>query len=408
MQTLYDRLRKKLSREPLPSEAQREQARDRQDGLDHDPGPARAISAGLRWLCRAQDQSQTEDGGVARHYSLIDGWASSYPETTGYIIPTLIEQSEALRDPELLERARRMLDWLAEIQLFDGAFQGGLVDSDPRVPVTFNTGQILLGLAAGAQKFGEPYSHAMRRAANWLTDPQDADGCWRAFPTPFAGPGEKVYETHVAWGLLEAANVDGSAKFARAALRNIRWALTKQHPNGWFDNCCLNDCVRPLTHTLGYVLRGVVEGWRYSGDPELLAAARRTADGILSAQREDGSLSGRLDRNWRGRVDWVCLTGVAQISSCWLLLFARTGETNYREAAQRANRYVRRTLRLDVSDDERGAVKGSFPVDGDYGKYQYLNWACKFMIDANHLERTLSNAPCVPRALRALSDHVTR
>jgi hypothetical protein len=33
-----------------------------------------------------------------------------------------------------------------------------------------------------------------------------------------------------------------------------------------------------------------------------------------------------------------------------------------------------------------GGVKGSFPVSGGYGRFQYLNWACKFSIDANLLE----------------------
>jgi hypothetical protein len=36
--------------------------------------------------------------------------------------------------------------------------------------------------------------------------------------------------------------------------------------------------------------------------------------------------------------------------------------------------------------DVRGGVKGSFPVDGAYGPYEYLNWACKFFVDANLLE----------------------
>ena len=34
----------------------------------------------------------------------------------------------------------------------------------------------------------------------------------------------------------------------------------------------------------------------------------------------------------------------------------------------------------------RGGVKGSQPINGDYGKWQYLNWACKFTIDANRAE----------------------
>ena len=34
-------------------------------------------------LERAQDYSSSEDGGVARHYGLLNGWSASYPETTG-------------------------------------------------------------------------------------------------------------------------------------------------------------------------------------------------------------------------------------------------------------------------------------------------------------------------------------
>jgi len=33
-----------------------------------------------------------------------------------------------------------------------------------------------------------------------------------------------------------------------------------------------------------------------------------------------------------------------------------------------------------------GGVKGSFPIDGRYGKFGYLNWAAKFFIDSNMLE----------------------
>ena len=37
---------------------------------------------------------------------------------------------------------------------------------------------------------------------------------------------------------------------------------------------------------------------------------------------------------------------------------------------------------VDGPPEVRGGVKGSFPIYGDYGAYQYLNWACKFLIDA--------------------------
>jgi hypothetical protein len=34
-------------------------------------------------------------------------------------------------------------------------------------------------------------------------------------------------------------------------------------------------------------------------------------------------------------------------------------------------------------------VRGSWPISGEYGRYQFLCWAAKFMIDANRAELAL-------------------
>lgn len=374
----------------LTRDAKRERKRDR-DGLpDHDPGCDAVIHEGIAWLGRAQDFSASADGGVARDYSLIKGWGTSYPETTGYIIPTMLAYADQFDSAGSRERAIRMLDWLVEIQLPDGGFQGGKIDSTPVVPVTFNTGQILLGLAAGAADNRDKYFEPMSRAAKWLVDSQDEDGCWRRFPTPFAAPGLKTYETHVAWGLLEAARVSPKVGYGEAAIANVHWALKNQQPNGWFSHCCLSDPVRPLTHTIGYALRGVMEAWRFTEDPHFLDAARRTADGLLGALGTNGHLPGQLSADWSQAANWVCLTGSVQIAFCWMQLYQATGEQRYFDAARKVNAFVRKTVRLDGPPEARGAVKGSFPVDGAYGRFEYLNWAAKFAIDSNLLERSFA------------------
>jgi len=360
-----------------------------QQGLPHAQAPSRSetIQAALAWLCAAQDCSASADGGVARDYSLIKGWATSYPETTGYIIPSFIELANRSGKEELHQRARRMLDWCVVIQFPEGGFQGGKIDATPKVPVTFNTGQILLGLSAGARQYAEPrYLEAMHKAAAWLRDSLDADGCWRKHPTPFAAPGEKAYETHVAWGLFETERIAPGQGYGEAGLRQVDWALTKQAANGWFASNCLTNPNAPLTHTIGYVLRGVIEGYLLSQRPDLLVAAVKTADGLLPAVADDGRLPGRLDANWRGAVDYVCLTGSVQIAHCLFLLYRATGESRYLETGQKLTAFVRRTVRLDGPENQRGGIKGSFPVDGDYGQWEYLNWAAKFFIDANLLE----------------------
>ena len=356
-----------------------------------DPGIQRAIDESIQWLCRAQDHSASHDGGVARHYSLLTGWGTSYPETTGYIVPTLLACAQLRQDEALRWRAKRMLDWLVSIQFPDGGFQGGPVGADPLVPVSFNTGQILLGLAAGVREFGE-YRQPLLRAADWLLKTQDPDGCWRRYSSPFAAPGEKTYDTHIAWGLLEAARVAPAKPYADAALANIRWALRSQSENGWFAKCCLNEPSRPLTHTLGYALRGIIEAYRFTGDRTLLLAARKTADGLLAHMQKEGFLPGRLYPNWEGAVPWACLAGTVQIALCWLMLYQETDEEQYRKAAFVANRYVRRTMKITGPSETRGAIKGSFPVWGGYGTYEYLNWACKFFVDSHLLEKAVGDA----------------
>ena len=290
----------------LPAIARQEHERDKTSPLLADPGIDAVVAAGIGWLYRAQDASPSADGGVARDYSLVSGWASSYPETTGYIVPTLIEWAQRSGDDEALRRAQRMLDWFVEIQFPEGGFQGGKIDAEPCVPVTFNTGQILLGLAAGTLALGDKYREPMNRAATWLRDTLDEDGAWRRFGTPFAAPGEKAYETHVAWGLFEAERVELGRGYGEAGLRNVRWAMRKQRPNGWFADCCLIQPDAPLTHTIGYVVRGILEGYRLSDDAEMLASARRALDALQPLIDDDGRLPGRLDASWRSAVDWVC------------------------------------------------------------------------------------------------------
>ncbi|GIU73905.1 MAG: hypothetical protein KatS3mg004_0992 [Bryobacteraceae bacterium] len=376
----------------LPEAGKAEAERDRR-GLGPDPGPAASIEASLSWLGRAQDCSASQDGGFARHWSWIGGWAPSYPETTGYIVPTLLDQARRRGDDHLRERARRALDWLVSIQMPDGAFPGGVVGQQPVAPTTFNTGQILLGLAAGTREFGAAYEDAMHRAARWLVTVQDPDGAWSRYTSPFALPGAKAYDAHISWGLAEAARVSGEKSYQEAVRRNMEWTVRQQRPNGWFERCCLTDFSRPLTHTIGYVLRGLREGYELLHEDWIRQAALRGAEALLGCLREDGFLPGRLDRNWRPCVNWACLTGAVQIAAVWLLLAPDAPRAaDFREAARRANAFVRRTVRIEGPPEIAGGVKGSWPVDGDYGRFQLLNWAAKFAVDAWQMELDLGDS----------------
>jgi hypothetical protein len=348
----------------------------------------KAINLGMEWLCRAQDKSSSADGGVA-NFSLLSGWGASYPETTGYIVPTMIEFSLISGNDEYRMRAKKMLDWLVSIQYVDGGFQCGLIGYKPALPVTFNTGQILLGLAAGVKEFGDEYRPAMRLAADWLVKSQSTDGCWRQNPSPLTSPGEKSYETHVAWGLLEAARMDPEKRYGEVALANVHWAIKQQNENGWFRKCCVTDVEKPLTHTIGYVFRGLMEAYNFRNDPTIIAVCEKLASGCISATDKNGFIAGRLDENWKATVSSACLTGSVQIAHSLIMLYEITKNIQYREVAFAINKYVRSTIKSSGNPDIIGAVKGSFPVWGDYMAYQFPNWACKFFIDSHLAEKKI-------------------
>ena len=104
MNEMLTRIRRSFLHKPLPLAAEAERQRDHRQGLGFDPGLKVVIGACTDWLCAAQDHSASADGGVARDYSLIKGWATSYPETTGYIIPTMIELANRFDRIEIADR----------------------------------------------------------------------------------------------------------------------------------------------------------------------------------------------------------------------------------------------------------------------------------------------------------------
>ena len=225
----------------LPLAAKREIVADRQGLPAQDPGIDRVIEEGVAWLGRAQDHSPSRDGGVARHFSLVDGWGSSYPETTGYIVPTLLAYADQWggdAGEDARQRARRMLDWLVSIQFPEGGFQGGLIDSEPKVPVTFNTGQILLGLASGLRACGDVYREPMRRRRLAGQDP-GSRRLLAAIPDPLRGARREGLRDPRRLGIARSRPGRGSGRRALCRPRPSQRPLGPRPPAGeWL--------VRPL------------------------------------------------------------------------------------------------------------------------------------------------------------------
>jgi hypothetical protein len=348
------------------------------------------LDAAADWLVRAQ--SATPDGGVAACYDLEKkGWAGAYPETTGYIIPTFYDYAAFASRSEFADHARRMADWETDIQLTDGGVRAGTLDAGTIAPTVFNTGQVLFGWTRAWVETREGrFRDAAVRAANWVLAAQDEDGAWRRFGSPFATHKLNSYNTRTAYGLARVGATFDEARYLDAARTNIEWAIARARDNTWLDDNCLEDNARPLTHTIAYSLRGILEVGVILREDKYIKFAERMARAVASAQRKDGALPGRLDDQWRPRVNWSCLTGNAQMAVNWLRLANISGDNAFRQHARRANHFNMATQELVGPAEIRGAIKGSFPADGGYMTWRYPNWAAKFFMDALMLEQGFS------------------
>jgi hypothetical protein len=351
-------------------------------GFEFEQAPER-IRAAADWLCRSQDV--TGGGGSSAYYSPLFGWAPPYPETTGYILPTLWRCADFLANPEYGRRAERMALWLLDLQSPEGWFPGGTWRPNGKhTPSVFNTAQILFGLTeADARTGNQAFRDAAARAAQWLASQQQEDGRWTAgaYVQGYTSPS---YYAHVCWPLALYWRCHGGDDIRQCVLRGLAAVLADRMPDGSFRNWSFAPGKRAFTHTIGYTLQGLVESALILGEWEPYgAAAAASAEKLLRKAESAGRLAGAYGPAWEPSERFICLTGHCQLASTWLRLHEKTGDARFLNVAAKAVDEVCRHQRLGTHRRNLdGAIAGSKPFFGPYMRLRYPNWAAKFFIDA--------------------------
>ena len=159
--------------------------------------------------------------------------------------------------------------------------------------------------------------------------------------------------------------------------------MAQQVDNGFFLNNVFQPGWNANTHSIAYVLQGLIEIHCISGRASYLAAVRRAAESIVSVYGAKRCLASEIGENWEFLARHLCLTGYAQLAIVFFRLYGLDGDKRYLNVG------------LDLLDDVAatqnvtsptkpyyGGIKGSFPIYGRYAPLQYPNWATKFFIDA--------------------------
>ena len=340
------------------------------------------LRATVEWLLRSIDHGR---GGSCAHFSLLTGWSRPYPETTGYLIPTLLDLDRELPELELGSRAHALGEWLLSIQREDGAWSGGL--HPPRGegrPSVFNTSQVLSGLLALHRAGGDGrWMTAAHRAARWASEQAAGDGLWSH--RDYGAEGTPSYYTHALWPLLETALEAGDDTVRVQAEAGLSAILARRRDNGAFEGWGFRGSDRAFTHNVAYTLRGILEcsrlldAWEDVGTRAVPALERM----LRKTELAGGRLAGELDTEWRSTASFVCLTGSVQTASNLLLWERHERDLRIVNAAAKLVDAVCATQTLGAPlAGLRGAVAGSLPVWGRYMTLRHPNWAAKFHCDA--------------------------
>jgi len=353
---------------------------------------ADALRSVVDWIFRAQ----RPDGGVAAYYSLLTGYSESYPEVTGYIIPTLYDFGRLTGDLVARHATYLATDWLLSLQMTSGAFPGGLHGSDRgpnnAQPSVFNTGQILHGLVRAHVETHTKTRKAeiLKRAVaagDWLAAIQQADGSWSG-PAAYQGAAHTYYSM-VSWALAQLAAESGDPRHAAAADRNIDWVVAHVQPSGWIDGINLRGHPAYL-HFIAYVIQGTLECGILRRRDEAIQAAAKPAWVLLRKFETHKRLLGTYEPDFRGGQRFACLTGNAQMSCVWLRLFEVTGDLRYLNAALKMNEMLKQLLPVKGRRGVAGGVAGSYPMWGAYQPMRFISWGGKFLADALMLEQRLT------------------
>ncbi|MAT10375.1 MAG: hypothetical protein CMM02_05130 [Rhodopirellula sp.] len=339
------------------------------------------LTATLDWLLVSIEKGK---GGSSAYFSPLLGWGSPYPETSGYIITTLLDASQLLNKEKYYNAACKVGEWLLKLQSQEGWWPGGLYKEGKCAgPSIFNTGQIIDGMCALAIKTkSEAYRKAALKGANWLKDGVDKQGVWHA--GNYMKGVNPSYYSQVAWPMLMAWKLGGNDEIKKAAVLVLQRILKRRTEKGLIKGWGFDPKAPSFTHTIAYTLRGmlesaiILEDWDTYGSPCELALERLARKSELT----NGRLPGAYRDDWRPINWYTCLTGNVQIALCLLRLDSLNPDLRLVNSSVKLIDRVSKTQRLKGSLGVKGAVAGSQPIFGKYMFMRYPNWAAKYHADA--------------------------
>lgn len=330
-----------------------------------------------KWLVSSMEA--TGNQGSAAYFHIFKGWSEAYPETTGYLIETLFNAALQLDLPHLKTLAIHCADWLCDIQLPSGAFPGGV--GGTLQPIVFDTGMIVFGLNRTWRETGhKKYCQALENAVAWLEDQMEEDGAWLRYA--FVQGHVPAYHSMVVWAMLEANKTLKNEALQKKLKIALGFIMQKATPELSFRDWNFRPGEPAFTHTIAYVLQGLLEAGLLLKNQQAIAQVKAVARKLISLRKENSKLAGSYDEHWRGNFRFGCLVGQAQLSLLFFRLYELSSEPEFLREAQLLLWQLLRFQSPIKLYGWFGGLPGSSPIWGKYQPWRFPNWSVKYFLDA--------------------------
>lgn len=327
--------------------------------------PRTHLRASLEWLCRAQDACPTAPGSgcVSAGWSFESGWLPGSIDTTGWLVETYLPAADYLVWPLLENRARAMLEVL--LAQPDGTSLGRMH-----------------GLIAGHVQLG--HADCLERAV--------CSG-HALLEAPLVSVAHHAQAAHT---LATLGVLAEDIVLRQAAQNHLDTVLSRQTPCGWFSDVSAPNptSLKALTGTL----RSLIELSVILDDQRGLQAAHRTAHALRDSLCDDGWLAGAYDDGWMPAASHVCMSGMAQLTTCWVRLSQVEPGASWNDAVWRALAWIKRNQRTEGDDlATRDALPSTVPIWRGPGAFSFETMNAKYFADALMMDRVGITIPTAVR-----------
>ncbi|MCI5080917.1 MAG: hypothetical protein MRY78_04455 [Saprospiraceae bacterium] len=316
--------------------------------------------------------------GSSGFFDLRNGWSAAYPETTGYLIETLL-------DWEMEKEAISCAYWLLGLQRKDGSFPGGIGSDLARPSIVFDTAMILFGLlAAFRQTKEERFAKAAEKACQWLMN-CEKNGYFKQFT--YVKNYSPAYHLRVVWAMLATNSYLQNWQIENKAQTLFHSYASLLQPNGTFRDWGFRPNAQALTHTIMYTYRGYLESGLLLQNPDTLERVEQMINRFQKAASSFKQIPAKFDENWEGDTSFRCLVGEAQYCCLLFRLFQLTQNDTYLAQACNQLYALRQMICRWPIPGMHGGLPGSWPLHGNYQRFRFINWGIKFYLDAEQLFR---------------------